>query len=605
MHDLEITWPTGRARFSADDSPVEVGRSPDAAVVLTDPSVSRRHIDFVWNGTAWTAMDSSTHGSFDPIGVRLAPTWTVGTNTTVRLGGMEGVELRIELVTTRPSSMSAPIPTSLAPPVIETPPGPPSLSVFAPPVPAPMAARPAPAPIFFPPPSELDLRPVTPANQVPSGTPAPPAPPAPPAAFDPAPPAPPAPPVPQSSAPTSLHHLAATTIVGDDTISLSIDGRDYTFLPGTEITVGRDPACLVSVDERHALVSRRHLVIAHHDNSWWIEDSSTKGTFVDGRKISGPVRAEGAFLAQLGDDNAGVALKIITSGDHRVRKQQNIPLLVAIAVLGLIAVGALFLALQRRNDSPIEAGATAATVVDSGAQAAADLASAKQSTVMLLADDGLGSGFFVSDNLIVTNQHVAALAPSLFVAVSRTADEPAQVEYEAEVVALHPYLDIAVLRLTVDANQRPVASADLPAVTIGDSSKLTLGDAVYNTGFPAPLSLISLDDMGELQLPPVSATRGEAASFSIWPGCSNPDQASFIPIGSPPGVVCAPDGDVARGVVITTFASGQGASGSPVFRGDEVVAVVFAGPEDEANAGRNIATAAFSDWLDQTIAANS
>jgi pSer/pThr/pTyr-binding forkhead associated (FHA) protein len=63
MHDLEITWPAGQARFSPDDSPVQIGRSPDAAIILTEPSVSRRHIEFVWNGTAWTANDFSTHGS--------------------------------------------------------------------------------------------------------------------------------------------------------------------------------------------------------------------------------------------------------------------------------------------------------------------------------------------------------------------------------------------------------------------------------------------------------------------------------------------------------------------------------------------------------------
>ena len=68
---------------------------------------------------------------------------------------------------------------------------------------------------------------------------------------------------------------------------------------------------------------------------------------------------------------------------------------------------------------------------------------------------------------------------------------------------------------------------------------------------------------------------------------------------------CSPDGDIANAVVITTFASGQGASGSPVFHNDEVVAVVFAGPQDEANAGRNISSTAFAPWLQQTIADNT
>jgi hypothetical protein len=400
--------------------------------------------------------------------------------------------------------------------------------------------------------------------------------------------------------------------VGDSTISLSIDNRDFTFLPGTEITIGRDPTCLVTVDERHSLVSRRHLRISHRDGRWWIEDTSTKGTFIDGRRISGPVKAEGAFLVQLGDDDAGVALRVITAGDHRIRRQANLPLLVAILVLALLAIGALILALNNRGGTQqVQAAGDGLTAASSGAtqtsadQAAADLVRAKQATVMLLADTGLGSGFFVSDNLIVTNQHVAALAPSLFVAVSREVDQPAKVEYMAETVARHPFLDIAVLKLTTDVDGAAAGPAGLPSVAIGDSATLTLGDAVYNTGFPSPLSLISLDDMGLLRLPPVSATRGEAASWSIWPGCSNPDQASFIPEGSPPGVGCSPDGDITNAMVLTTFASGQGASGSPVFRDDHVIAVVFAGPKDEANAGRNITTSAFGPWLAGIVAANS
>ncbi|MEL7156366.1 MAG: FHA domain-containing protein, partial [Actinomycetota bacterium] len=98
MHDLLIAWPGGEARFSPDDSPVAVGRSADAAIVLTDPAISRRHLELVWLGSSWIANDSSTHGSFDPIGVRLAPTWTVGAEVTVRLGGVGGTEVRMALV---------------------------------------------------------------------------------------------------------------------------------------------------------------------------------------------------------------------------------------------------------------------------------------------------------------------------------------------------------------------------------------------------------------------------------------------------------------------------------------------------------------------------
>ncbi len=764
MHDLEIAWPEGRARFSPDDSPVAIGRSPEAAVILTDPSISRRHLEFVWVGTSWTANDSSTHGSFDPIGVRLAPTWTVGTNTTVRLGGVEGTELQIELLTTRPNTDGF-LPDAPPPPVIDdVPPGPPGLTDDAasaprlggadsfpppfvdagqPPMPAEVSApiadhqpplpptpsmfdRPADPPRQPPvPPSAFDALPHPPQPPVPPSaldTPSqPPQPPEPPAAFASSPPQPPtpkpepaapsalddfpapppqpdkaalsafdarpdAPPLPpsalgsappkppgpepagpsafdarpepppsspdQSSSigslfdppspqalapagasivegneagqvgtpnwkpgdpgePAGLVHgaqgpreHAAQTIISDATIQLSVDDRDFVFLPGTEITVGRDPDCLVTLDERHSLVSRRHLKISYRDDAWYVDDFSSKGTFVDGRRLSSSYKAEGAFLVQLGDDDAGTVMRVITAGEHRGPRSQSLLLLLAVGALALVAVVALTLAVRNRsNDDSMVVIASPGQ--DPTSVAAADLAAAKQSTVLLLADEGLGSGFFIADNLIVTNQHVAVLAPTLLVAVSREADDPAELEYEAETVAIHPFLDIAVLKLTADDAGAPVDDAGLPAVNLGDSLDLTLGDEVYNTGFPQTLSLISRDDAGELLLPPVSATSGEAASFAIWPGCSNPDRDSFIPLGSPPGVGCAPDGDVAKGIVITTFSSGQGASGSPVFRGNEVVAVVFAGPEDEANAGRNIATSSFRTWLEQVVAENS
>jgi hypothetical protein len=415
--------------------------------------------------------------------------------------------------------------------------------------------------------------------------------------------------------------MASATSVGDGSIQVSVDDGDYSFLPGTHITVGRDPSCIVTLDERHSLVSRQHLDIVYRDDCWWIEDHSSKGTYIDGKRISKPYRAEGAFLVQLGDLSAGTPMRVITSGEHRTAGPPRALILAAIAVLSLIALVAVFFALRGGDGAETDVDTTDATdatdQIENGLGApgdsptgglaqtsneATDLAAAKQATVMLLSLDGNhGSGFLVADDLIITNQHVAVLDETLFVAVSRQADDPAEVEFRAQILALHPYLDIAVMEITADAQGAPVDGTGISPAQVGDSGALTLGDPVYNTGFPANLSLVTRDDMGDLLLPPVSATSGEAASFSIWPGCSNPARLEFIPLGSPPGVGCAPEGDVDRGIVITTFSSGQGASGSPVFRGDAVIAVVFAGPEDEANAGRNITTASFRTWLDEVL----
>jgi hypothetical protein len=228
-------------------------------------------------------------------------------------------------------------------------------------------------------------------------------------------------------------------------------------------------------------------------------------------------------------------------------------------------------------------------------------------------DGGQGTGFFIDDNLILTNQHVAVLSPQMLVGVSRKTDDPAEIEYATELVANHPFLDIAVLRISNKATMTrsgpeissdPVGNINLPSVVIGDSNGITIGDEVFSTGFPDRLSITSTDDMGDLRLPPVAAPSGEAASFTIWPGCSNPDFEAFIPADSPPGVACSAGGDVDKGVLRATFSSGQGASGSAVFHDNKVVAVVYAGDAEDSNKSLNVSTAAFAPWLEEIIDAN-
>jgi len=716
MHDLDITWPGNQARFTPDDSPIRVGRSPEAAIILTEPSVSRRHLEFVWSGLGWTANDYSTHGTFDPIGVRLSPKWTVGTDTTIRLGGSEGIELKIVLLTIRqttdspvqqrPPSVnatpdkqfdlgavsSAPPaspqirPTPLEPkPLVESGAAQPSLAGSGAHANSPLNTPDSPTGgLFGSPPSEPSVKPadqgshslfgespqpafagsqqsaqglarsqgVGPAQlweqRTPSQTPpeaeqeTPMSPlPAPPKLGvdidlrDPSPPhlespaelpqpgtdpaanldlidpslAASHPPIGQDQdsldaasarSGTGVTGSASATTITDSTLRISVDGNDYVFMPGTEVTVGRDPSCLVAIEERHSLVSRRHLKLVFRDNCWWIDDYSSKGTFVDGRQISGPYRAEGAFVASMGDDEAGTPMRIITAGEHQApRQRQNLLVYVAIGILALVALGALILALQSHiGDSPTS---------DSEINASGDLDKAKQATVLLLSGNGLGSGFFVTENLIVTNQHVSAIDETLHVAVSRSTDEPASIEYLAETVALHPFLDIALLKLTEDNDGNPVTSSGLTPLVVASDLDVTLGDKVYSTGFPNQLSPISSSDDSSISLPAVSVTSGEAANFFQWPGCSNPSQGEFIPEGSPPGVQCSPDGDVAKAIMFTTLFSGQGASGGPVFKenGSEVIAVVFAGPQGQARAGRNISSNTFNKWLDEAIAEHS
>ncbi|OGM93478.1 hypothetical protein A2935_01235 [Candidatus Wolfebacteria bacterium RIFCSPLOWO2_01_FULL_47_17b] len=82
---------------------------------------------------------------------------------------------------------------------------------------------------------------------------------------------------------------------------------------------------------------------------------------------------------------------------------------------------------------------------------------------------GGGSGFIVSpQGLIATNKHVVSDAQAEYTVF--TADGK---KYEAQILARHPSLDVAILK---------VEAAHLPAVRLGDSSGLRLGQTAIALG---------------------------------------------------------------------------------------------------------------------------
>jgi serine protease Do len=85
-------------------------------------------------------------------------------------------------------------------------------------------------------------------------------------------------------------------------------------------------------------------------------------------------------------------------------------------------------------------------------------------------EQSLGSGVVVrSDGLILTNNHVVAGASDIKVYLSNKR------EFKAKVVGTDPRTDIAVLK--IDAT-------GLPALSLGDSSKIQVGDIVFAIGDP-------------------------------------------------------------------------------------------------------------------------
>ena len=82
--------------------------------------------------------------------------------------------------------------------------------------------------------------------------------------------------------------------------------------------------------------------------------------------------------------------------------------------------------------------------------------------------EAAGSGWIISeDGYIVTNNHVVADAKSISVVL-----DDGQV-YDAEIVGTDPLTDLAVIK---------IASDNLPAAHVGDSSKLRIGDWVIAIG---------------------------------------------------------------------------------------------------------------------------
>lgn len=80
---------------------------------------------------------------------------------------------------------------------------------------------------------------------------------------------------------------------------------------------------------------------------------------------------------------------------------------------------------------------------------------------------GGGTGFVIGENLILTNKHVANDAKAEYTVVTND-----QKKYQAEILALDPVFDIAILK----------TQTRVPALSLGDSSKLEVGQTVIAIG---------------------------------------------------------------------------------------------------------------------------
>lgn len=122
-----------------------------------------------------------------------------------------------------------------------------------------------------------------------------------------------------------------------------------------------------------------------------------------------------------------------------------------------------------------------------------------------------GSGTIISpDGLILTNAHVVNsdrfyTVKDLVVSLTVAQDSKPVETFLASVIQLDAKLDLAVIKIRANINGTPVSQADLnlPAVPLGNSDTLTLGDPIVILGYPG----IGGDT--------ITLTRGEVSGFTF------------------------------------------------------------------------------------------
>lgn len=249
---------------------------------------------------------------------------------------------------------------------------------------------------------------------------------------------------------------------------------------GEHFVIGRgDDADLVVAD---AKISRHHAVIRRRPGGGFelADLGSSNGTILNGELISSPMPLEGGEQIQLGDTAILVSDELSRRGERtfvpsrtqsvvqqlRLRRSIRRATLVSAAAFAsvvvlvvLVATGVLF-----------GGGRSAADVVSEVTPATA--------LVRMLENDehrATGSGWVLDAErgLVVTAAHVLNGGTAVQVGLAGEL-------YEAEIVAVAPCEDLAVLRVP-----EPTGAATLP---LGSQERIELGDTVVAVGFPGNAS---------------------------------------------------------------------------------------------------------------------
>lgn len=285
------------------------------------------------------------------------------------------------------------------------------------------------------------------------------------------------------------------------------DGRVSEYTQNKDsITFGRDATNDIPVaDEK---VSRNHLIIVKEQGLLKVKDlGSTNGTYIDSVKINPQMSYDISLTSNIKIGNTTIGLIDIKAKSSEGGKKLNslIPVFIIVPII-IIAVVTLIVTNFRSNATQSTGTAQITQVTDTSSEVVSSTTAnaagttdqtAKQNTdtnpglndiksnispsiVEITAqnpnsDEGVyGSGIIYSkDGYIITNNHIIENYKLISVRDSN------QNEYEADIIAFYPEIDIAVLKID---NNKAVSPK------FGDSSKLKVGDSIIAIGNPYGLA---------------------------------------------------------------------------------------------------------------------
>lgn len=290
--------------------------------------------------------------------------------------------------------------------------------------------------------------------------------------------------------PLAEDEVDIATVVTGPTLSVSCAGVSRTLRPGQSVVIGRDQAC--DIVSNNPVVSRRHAVVSHNGNAWTIEDlGSSRGSFIQGRRIHA-MPLSGAVDVSLGAPDAGETVALRTKEEpHRVMWprpphpiRRRLKVVVAASLVATIIASAFVLADRLRTP---------------GRDPLAHV------TVKILTERSSGSGTIIDAKrgLILTNAHVAeprALGQAIGrgtaplpespkvirILMAPSIDKPAVPRFLGTVVVADGYLDLAVVKITSEADGGDLTPASLSGLTeaqLGDSDAVRSGGAVQIAGY--------------------------------------------------------------------------------------------------------------------------